>query len=346
MHRLFTISSFLLIGWVIAQGLRIAADRLDPPRHWWANERKNVRAARRSEVWDGVEILAVGNSHAGAFDFPSMGRRGKTMNRAGGDIHEMRAIGEYWLGQAEDVELLFVAVSYYVLHADNGLDGIPVENRSNRIAFYANQPIWWPVAGDRRLLALGKLQRVFPHQQVVRWDAWEAPSRAVIARLRDFAGETEQSSTEGQNTGASSMSIEEISRMRSARDAEIIRRRGIAQVPDLVAELAAIGAFTSHRSIRLVLITPPYHRTYNLFFDQELPGEAARHRQRLSKLARTVGAEFYDFSNDPRWSTRDEWFTDSDHLSDRGRASFSRELARVLFAEMDMPVTTFSSMPR
>jgi hypothetical protein len=79
--------------------------------------------------------------------------------------------------------------------------------------------------------------------------------------------------------------------------------------------------------VRVVFFTPPYQRAYTACFDpryQRLTREAGR------ELERATRARYFDFSKDPDFVDRLDWFANSDHLAKDGMVEFSHRFAAAL----------------
>jgi hypothetical protein len=94
---------------------------------------------------------------------------------------------------------------------------------------------------------------------------------------------------------------------------------------DLARELRARGA-------ALVLYTPPYHETYLRMHNPAVNAEKHAIMRRIA--AENPNVVWLDYSTDPRFTHRDELFTNSDHLNQAGGRAFSRLLGECMRASL------------
>lgn len=337
MRSLMQITAFVIIGLVIAHILRFAADRFDPPENFWRYERLGVRNVAADDRMDTTEVIGIGNSHAGAFDFSEMNTNGVSIIRAGGDVKEMQMSISHWIPRAPRVTTVLHTISPYALHVDNGT---MAPNRDNRIIFYTNNPIWRPIAGDVENFVLGKVQIVFPHLQIIRSDAWETPVRSLVSQslsdqpppVDDPVGDVLNRPT-GRRDECLSLSHDELETLSIARVAShrtLIDLSDVSRVAEQFDVLVETSRVLKSRGIRLVFVTPPYHDTFNSEFERVMPEIVSEVHMLMHRLVDEESVEYYDYSDDLRWTDDDSAFADSDHLNACGAESFSRALASEL----------------
>ena len=72
--------------------------------------------------------------------------------------------------------------------------------------------------------------------------------------------------------------------------------------------------------VRPILITVPFRREYN---DQFEEAYCRQFYAVIDKICRDESVEYYDYSHDERFTGRDDYFRNSDHLAPKGAAAFT-----------------------
>lgn len=121
----------------------------------------------------------------------------------------------------------------------------------------------------------------------------------------------------------------------------------LANRPDIpvqtVGQLKSLVAFLQSRGIDVVFYTPPCYERYMEVFDRE----TVRYmREAMGDLERECGTTWLDFVEDPRFCSRHEYFSSSDHLNLTGAAEFSRVLAGELRSRGLLPETETAGSTR
>ena len=333
MRRALNLLGFVVIGLAIASALQHAVDWLDPPETEWRMERANIKEVSADGAWEGMQLLVVGNSHARTIKLSEIDKSGRPIVRAGGDVREAQMTIRHWIPRATDVDTVMYAASYYSFQADNGLSD---DGRSNRIMYYAINPATPPQMNDWKNYALGNIQKAFPHVQIVRWDAWETPLRAIPVRVGDafrhVDGEDPAYVEHSEACSDMPPSLpEEVAVHRAVDEAFRSREQGSDVVDALSQTLVETAEFLGARNVRFVAVTPPFHWKYTDAYRREFPGGIEAFRERMRGIASTTGMEYFDYSEDERWSLHDQMFSDGDHLNPCGGRSFSRALAVRVF---------------
>lgn len=300
-----------------AYGISEAADPVYP-------EMRN-RAALFRERLPAVQAAAVGNSHGGSIDFAVLGVTGFNFSMAGQDAFEGAHLARY-AAEAPRLRYVLFAASYAVQQKDHAVVG-SVDLRSRRRQLYAATPLRRPIPGDGLLWLGGMLS------PLVRDDHW----KGVLARPV-YIRPPVQLEEDGRRRAAESPPLTRDSLARYGAGVGAMHRdigaQTVERAPDTPARLAAtlhaLARDLRARGITLVLYTPPYHQSYLGAQDPSVVQEAHAILRQIT--ADNPNAVFLDYAADPRFSARDDLFTNSDHLNRSGARAFSRLLRGCLDA--------------
>lgn len=94
-------------------------------------------------------------------------------------------------------------------------------------------------------------------------------------------------------------------------------------LPERIEELYAIINYCKEHNVIPVLVTTPFSQYYNELVSEDFLREF---QETVHKIVSDTGVSYYDFSHDERFQTNLEYFSDSDHLNDAGRAYFMQVL--------------------
>jgi hypothetical protein len=103
-------------------------------------------------------------------------------------------------------------------------------------------------------------------------------------------------------------------------------------VDDVYRQLGSIVGDLQARRIRVVFFTPPYSAAYRSYYKAQDANAIAVMQRMLERLGTTVGAEYYDFSNDSMVVDQPAVFADSDHLNVCGKRLFTKAFGERILA--------------
>jgi hypothetical protein len=277
----------------------------------WHVER-DLQAARAAPGT--IRALVLGNSHAReSIDPMALGGGVIVFGMPFNDLAEVEYQVRTVAPELPDLEVVYLAVSYFSFHWSNDGDNILLNARR---VFHALNPSWHPINRDVTSLARGKLY------WVARPDRWK---RVVLGKL---TGRTTYEQEEDQRLAlvsaprADSVLLadaeQRTANFQGHEDRMMRREPGLPERN--YRRLASTIEFLHERGVRVVLFTPPYYEPYRV----EYRGRASRAEQRrlLDRVIREHRVEYYDFSEHPMGDDA-RWWTDSDHMNPAGRAHFT-----------------------
>jgi hypothetical protein len=274
-----------------------------------------------------VEAVAVGNSHGAVIEFPELGMQGMYFTMAGQDAFEGAYLTRYAMKEAPRLRYVLFAASYGVQRKDHSVVA-RVDVRARRRGLYARTPLQRPLPGELDLWVGGMVA------PIVRDDHWKGVLGRPIRRRRPVV-----LGPEGRPAG---------SRVRPPLGRDSLVRYGaavaalhgrlgdetVAAAPETPARVAAtldaLARDLRARGIALVLYTPPYHQSYLQAQDPAVNAETHAVMERI--VADHPNAVWLDYSRDPRFTERDELFSNSDHLNRVGGRAFSLLLGECIRA--------------
>lgn len=105
------LSAFIVIGIVIFITLSVLAES--------QNSRVEFRVKQLIEKADSISVLAVGNSHTGAFDFEALAMNGYRIAQGGNDLFETEYQIRALLPLLPNLKLVIINISYFSFFMDN-----------------------------------------------------------------------------------------------------------------------------------------------------------------------------------------------------------------------------------
>lgn len=279
-----------------------------------------------------IDVLALGNSHAGSLHLGSLdARHGYRFPRADGDLFETRVLVHYLAPRLPQMQTVLIPISYFSFLTENTTSAEVAVRREH---LYAALPTWQFPLSDLKPFLLGKSHRYLPVGRLIREDNWEGVFYALLGRPPELKGFVEVA--EGD---CSSLSPAELAASAENRVTKYMRlnREMTAQRPDLPEKTYAALADTirelQQRGVRVVLFTPPYWQGYNERYQAADPEPIHLMYASLARLQDELGVEYYDFSADAAISANPALFKDSDHLNSCGAREFSERLAQAMRAQ-------------
>ena len=311
---------FFLGGWLLIYSLAWLAEKTSPDSTatFLLIDEMHVNnvLANRSDV----EALVLGSSHGDDIDFPTLNYRGFTLARAWGDLFETEYYLKFLVPKLPSLKAVFIPVSYFTFSWDNA----SVEKLNvRRSQMYTVIPTWGFIPGDIKNFLVGRGNKLFPIQGVLREDNWSSVVYAMIHRESnsgvyqelvencDYKSEIELDKISSGRVDDTVRSMQEIA----------ARRPGIQD--DTYRKAQDIIRFLQQRGIRVVFFTPPYYSKYTDYFMQNDTDSIAVMEANMERLKDTFGVEYYDHSRDRAFVNDYRNFKDSDHLNLCGKQSFS-----------------------
>lgn len=285
------------------------------------------RIARMLSQADKIEAITLGNSHNLAINFRALGIYGYHLWVPGGDLFETGSFGEVCFSHLPRLHLLFIPLSYPVFHIGQESSKKYAYHRINYTAMRPLAP-WRLINGDWRNYLLSWLS------PVMRLDHWREAARYGLfgvtpPRRKTFSADGNQIvKKEPWNPVAVDTHSPKYAANRHLKRVEEALAAN-SDVEELTTtSLRNLIYVTHQRGIRIVFYTPPYTRGYS----DRMRGQNPELLLRWARIVRDLIAEehidYYDFSDDPRFIDRPDYFMNEDHMSLKGARAFSLQLRR------------------
>lgn len=306
-----------------------------------------LRRARLVEERSDCEALVVGNSHAQAIHFETLGVDGYYLHRGGLDLIEAEYVLRSVVDELPELRTVLLPISFFAFHRDNGLDTGISRAHFRREAYAAfNTWSWRP--GELRLWLQARLAHL------VRPDRGEGLILGTDAETREEVAGIEPDGREWKRA----VDFDESRLARAATDGvwhedlahhasirvgfQLDPTRAVVETnPDIAAEnervLERIAELLAGEGIELVLFTPPYYRAYLREFEDWGEGFGSELMTTAPERAAAIAARhanvvYFDHSHDNDFRAQPRRFRDSDHVSSRGAEQYSELLRRELVA--------------
>jgi hypothetical protein len=257
---------------------------------------------------DSIEILVLGNSHATyGIDTGLLPGKAHVLGLHWNDVFEVQHQVRVLLPRMPRLHTAIISLSYFSFHWDNAAGDVDYYLSSRRM-FYAEQRLGPWIPGDFPNYVAGKTY------WLARPDNWQN----VAEGLRDGDGPDPEEMF--LQTGED---LEQDSERRAARfmrsSAVMLERRNdlVDAAYDAVLETTRM---LEDRGVRVILVTPPLYRSYELRVEESpIPAEM---RALARRLVDEHGLVWIDGMRSDL-SASPEFFMDADHLNDIGRARFT-----------------------
>jgi hypothetical protein len=333
MRKLFIKAFSFIIGFTVIFNLSgTLADEVAPLDDW-RNEHAG-RVANLQAKKDRIEAVTLGNSHSDSINYSVLGIEGQSLAFAAADLFEVERYAASLENKLPALKTVFIAVSYYSFSRDNATFE---PFRTRRIRFYSMVPTWSPIQGDLSVFLLGKLDAITHIMSVVRSDSWKGVWTGLAndvpaadpfpydgVRSDSVWGECYHYTAEQLETHAKEITRRNVSSSREMANAHP------ALVQDASDALARTIERFNSRGIQVILFTPPYYQTYNVFFAEQGSDMIEDMRQAIYNLQQSYHVGYYDFSGDSEFTIYPELFYNSDHLSECGTRVFTEKLLDVM----------------
>ncbi|HXK58776.1 MAG TPA: SGNH/GDSL hydrolase family protein [Acidobacteriota bacterium] len=290
-----------------------------------------------------LEALSIGNSHNGSLRVESLGLRALEVTRAHCDLFEVRYVLKHTVPRAKRLKVVFMPISYFTFAWDSaGVDSIRIRRRH----LYQAVGAWPPIPGDIPNFLAAQGERIWPITTLLRHDDFK---NVFIALLR---GEPVKPPTliAIDDRYRNHMAPDELDEYARQRVERVLQDVSEMQAADpkleehLLSSLRQIVQLLRTNHIRPVFFTPPYSRPYNRYYTSLLDEQRARMRELMARVQEELKVDYYDFSEDPDFTSRVTLFADSDHLNAHGRLEFSEKFRQHLeFAAGEQQAVTDSA---
>lgn len=295
---------FLAMGAVLWLGLE-RVSKAHPPQGWDLILLHRMDTVRRAP--ESIEILAIGNSHAGAIAPEALDRGSLVLPFPWNDLadvnHQLRTL----VPRLPRLQVVLITVSYFTFHWSNEVledDGL----LDSRRKFHAVSPGWTPVGGDVASLVRGK------SYWIVRPDHW----LGVFSGLRGSEMELDDLGEHLEDIPSDALLVAHAEdRVPHTLDQAREMMELHPSLPEANhARLAGILEYLDEQGVCVVLYTPPFHWRYRELY-AGAPSLSEMHR-RIRRVAAETGVAWLDYSAHPM-ADEARWFVDSDHLNNLGQ---------------------------
>lgn len=257
------------------------------------------------EYWE-IHIGNLGSSH-GAYDFNYDALREKgyicfnfanTSQSYDYDYAILQAYGQYM----EENSVLFIPVSYFSFNNEVVND---TEREAMSIRYYHFLPPEYIPDYDPYIdLITHKMPILSAGEDIID----------LFPHLKLYL--TVQAADDGIDT-------EEFARRAQERYSRHFDNKEEYFLPERIDELYAIIGYCQSHNITPVLITTPFSMYYRDLISEEF---LQKFNETVTKISTDTGVTYYDYSNDERFRSNLDYFSDSDHLNDAGAAYFTEIL--------------------
>jgi hypothetical protein len=275
-----------------------------------------------------VTALVIGNSHGGSIDLQALGHQGFNLNRGFADAFENHYYIEQFVSHYPGVQVVFIPVSYFLPHWDNGAS---VDLSILRTYLYTALPFRYPLQGDWATFLTVKGHSLVPIKSITRWDSWKGALVALTGKQVTATSENgKQEDTLAQKcTGSNLQALHEHAQVRVAESinfSQEMTEKHPQLDRDVLDQLIETITYLQARGIRVVFFTPPYFETYRELSMLRGAETVAQTEEMMTNLQQKYGVEYYDFSQDAQFASNPQLFFDSDHLNACGAALFTTQL--------------------
>lgn len=253
------------------------------------------------EYWE-IHVGNLGSSH-GAYDFNYDALREKgyicfnfanTSQSYDYDYAILQAYGQYM----EENSVLFIPVSYFSFNNEVVND---TEREAMSIRYYHFLPPEYIPDYDPYIdLITHKMPILSAGEDII--DLFPNLKLSLTVQAADDGIDTEEFARRAQ---------ERYSRHFDNKEEYFL--------PERIDELYAIIDYCQSHNITPVLITTPFSMYYRDLVSEEFLQEF---NKTVTKIATDTGVTYYDYSNDERFRSNLDYFSDSDHLNDAGAVYF------------------------
>ncbi|MBT28801.1 MAG: hypothetical protein CMO01_03990 [Thalassobius sp.] len=307
---------FVLPIVIIGVSLYFVSEAFSPVYPLLKERKKNLFHSVDNEV----EALSIGNSHAGAVEFLTLGLNGIHFWDAAEDIYETKYKLEFLLQYYPNLKKVFIPISPFLMDQNNAEVFYHAQFHP-RIRLHVNTDSWKPLQNKFNFLLLGKLS------PILRYDHWAFMPKLILG-TKDIQAKDPRMESVSEN-GYLHFKYAEVT---SSKVLENICRNNLKEHKRLIEgkeyealfyeKLNEIINLLKGRNIELVLFTPPYFQYYN----QISKGTLSDKLSEVSDFATAHQVLYYDFSEYVEISSNWQLYDDGTHLNEQGRIAFSELL--------------------
>lgn len=276
------------------------------------------RKTNFSKVAKGITILSLGNSHAGAINFETLGMKGFHYWDAAEDIFETAYKVQNIIEKCPQLQIVCIPISPYSPYQNNKETFYHIQYHP-RVRLHVATNSWQPLQGKLNFLLLGKLS------PLVRYDHWVFLPKLLSNKQTKNIADTRLDSLESnglwhfkypvlknedQLAQLAEKNIKEHSRLLNDTSQQVI----------FWQTLKEIKTYLYKQNIQLYIYTPPYYKAYLELLDQPLYNQTIAEAKQFTKENEIT---YSDFSKDSYLSPRWQFFDDASHLNQKGREIFS-----------------------
>lgn len=259
----------------------------------------NNIAAKAGRLTSALQIVNFGSSHGEGFNYDIFDGGGLAAYRGGNTLYYDLQNYKYLQsrGLIEEEATVVIPVSYFSFgYGENRPDRLPDDSFVN---YYYNY---------------------LPPSQIYNYSLSKHTSLVQLRIQENFqslfpGAKTTRNQGQGEVTNFKEHAIERAGIHMSAHSSEFLGLNE-AYLVDFIQEVAA-------NNQRPVLVTVPFHDTYNEEFSNEWLEE--NFFESIQAVQDAVDVEYFDYSDTAGISDNEDYFSDSDHLSDDGTRVFSEQ---------------------
>ncbi|UZR93413.1 SGNH/GDSL hydrolase family protein [Chondrinema litorale] len=316
--RALSFIKFVLPIIVIGVALYLVSEAFSPVYPLLKVRKKNLFLSVDNEV----DALSIGNSHAGAIHFKTLGLNGIHFWDAAEDIYETKYKLDFLLQYYPNLKKVFIPISPFLMDQNNAEVFYHAQFHP-RIRLHVNTNSWQPLQNKFNFLLLGKLS------PILRYDHWAFVPK-LLTGIKDIQANDPRMESVSKNgylhfkyaeVTSSKMlenicknNLKEHKRLIEGKEYEALFYEKLNEVIDLLKS----------KNIELVLYTPPYYQYYNQISKSTLSDKLSE----VSSFAATHQVLYYDFSDYAVISSNWHLYDDGTHLNEQGRIAFSELLKK------------------
>ena len=278
-----------------------------------------------------TDCLVLGNSHASIAAPKILGcPKGERLNSGGTDLSELLYQVKYLAPRLPKLNTVFISMSYFTLHINNGAFRNPFGTRTRRekrLRLYAAYNTLQVIDGNLSDFVMGKLYPLFTQDH---WRKILDPKKEPQTKKTRKPTGKKQISREEK---ISNLDIHAHQRCRTVYK-DMVPNMARNYHGDIVQNnkslLFSIVETLQAQGIRVVFFTPPYWPAY---LKQTPPEFIAGTRGAMKELQERYGIEYYDFSDDDYFRKHPEFYVNSDHLNVKNLGAvkaFNQRLRKIM----------------
>lgn len=279
---------------------------------------------------DDIRAISVGNSHAQAIEFKSLGINGYHLWLPAADFFEIDHLVRYAVPKMPNIEFVLINISYFSFRFDNAA----IESRRIRRKWlYASMNRWQYIKGDRTEFITGKLNSWTGVDTVMSTKTEQVIKALIGQNISDplpSRGPNGQRLykpyIECQHQESHDVLVRE-SKSPVERHLRLEQNMQSAHPhlhEDTIETVDELLNYLSEKEIEVLLYTPPYFVEYTNQYEQS---KIVDMQQVARNIAEIHQVQYLDYSVHPDFINDSKVFYNADHLNLCGARKFSQELA-------------------